>query len=518
MKKSLSLLYIFLVSFLYFGCGGGGSDSSSDKFFALNNGPVMVLNSLNVTNEKPDPNITIIIGGLDNSVKPHTAVTVMNTTSSAQRTVQSNNRGGFVTTLEGSVDDQFRIMSNGVDTTIGSIFFLDLNRDTRVKLMSGAVNRNLASLERAPNIIKIFNDRAYVINSLSDNIYIFDITHNPPVRTGIIVLPQFSDPLNMAFLDETHAYVTNTVSQNVAIVNLDDKSCEAVISQTGGNFEPCDEVIPADEGSFVNPAGIAIANGKVYVANQNLDTDFSPLGNGYITVINTANNQVIKTIETTGEGTSGTSTGLRLINDKLYVINSGNVLFDFGTGEFKCDTSSPVTIDIINTVSDTIEDSIDFPLSEANPFVCAPDSIVPDPYNKFAYFGSQLAGVLFKIDLESNTLLRGAANPIIITNTDELDQTSDIAFNSSGYGFIALFNTDRIIAFDPEIDDVDPFPFVAEFPVGIRGDDPSSDLFEGVQALAIDDSGNPDLYYITSIIQGSESLGSVETSLFVPED
>lgn len=517
MNMSLNFLFIFLLSILYIACGGS-SNSDGDKFFALNNGPVMILNNVNLTNEKVVPNNTVIIGGLDKSVNPHTGVTVINTTSSTERTLQSNNRGGFVTTLEGSVEDQFRIISKGVDTTIGSIFFLDLSRDTRVKLMSEAVNRNLANLERAPNVIKIFNNRAYVINSLSDNIYIFDITQNPPVRTGTIVLPQFSDPLNMAFLDNTHAYVTNTVSQNVAIVNLVDESCEAVISQTEGNFEPCDEVIPADEGSFNNPAGIAISNGKVYVANQNLDTDFSPLGNGYITVINTANNQVIKTIDTTGEGTSGTSTGLRVINDKLYVVNSGNVLFDFGTGEFTCDTSSPITIDIINTTSDTIEDSIEFPLSEANPFVCAPDVIVPDPDNKFAYLGSQLAGVLFKIDLESNTMLRGTSNPIIITNTDELDSTSDIVFNSSGYGFIALFNTDRIIAFDPEIDDINPFPFVAELPAGIRGDDPSSDIFEGVQALAINDNSNPDLYYITSIISGSESLGSIDTSLFVPEN
>ncbi len=198
----------------------------------------------------------------------------------------------------------------------------------------------------------------------------------------------------------------------------------------------------------------------------------------------------------------------------MYVVNSGNVLFDFETSLFSCDISSPSSIDIIDTETDTIEDSIDFPLSAINPFVCSPESIIASPDGNFAYIGSQLSGVLFKIDLNTNDLLRDSTNPIIITDVEGLDATLDIEFNSEGYGFVAMFNSDTVFAFDPKIDDLTPFPFLSEFPVGLRGDDPGSDLFEGPQALAIRENGNsPDLYFITGI---SEQLGSIDTSLFIP--
>lgn len=513
MKKLMQFTFIIFTAAIYISCGGGeGSDE--DKFFAMNNGPVMILDKLNITNQIFDPANTIVVGGLDGSVKTRTEVSIVNLTTLEERTVLSNNRGGFITAIEGSVNDQFRIVSNGVDTTINSVLYIDLNLDTRIALMSGAVNRNLAQLGSAPTTIEIFNDHAYVLNGLSDNIQIFDITHNPPVQTGVIALPLNSDPLGIAFLDDTHAYVSNTINENLAIINLEDESCEAVISQIEGDFTPCDDLILVNEGSFVNPAGIAITNGKVYVANQNLDANFSPIGKGFVTVIDTDTNQVETIIDATGEGTSGTGSGINIINDKLYLVNSGNVLFDFDNGTFACDPESPISIDIINITTDTLEDSIEFPLSNINPFVCAPEVITAGPDNEFAYLGSQLAGVLFKIDLDTNTLLRGAGNPIIITNVDELDSTSDIAFNSSGYGFISLFNTDRVFAFDPEIDAVSPYPFIAEFPVGLRGDNPTSNLFDGPQAFAIADNGiDPDLFFITGI---SEKLGSINTTLFTP--
>jgi len=469
----------------------------------------------NELNQNVDPNTTVVVGGLDGAVNSNAQVSITNLETLEQRIVRSNNRGGFIATLTGSVLDHFRIVSGGNSITIDSMVFIDLPLDTRIKLMGGAVNRNLAKLGSVPTRIEIYNNRAYVLNGFSDNIQIFDITLNPPIQTGTIVLPLGSDPVGIAFLNDTHAYVTNLVSDNVSIVNIQDNSCEAVITQVDGDFEPCDEVILVDEGTFVNPAGIAISNGKVYVANQNIDKFFTPIDNGFITVIDSESNEIETIIEATGEGTSGTGKGITLINDKVYVVNSGNTLFDLDTFLFTCDTNSPSSIDIINTDTDTIEDSIDFPLSEINPFVCAPEAIAATPDNKFAYITSQLTGVLFKIDLDSNTLLRGSNNPIIITSTDGLDATFDIKFNEIGYGFVAMFNTDRIFAFDPKIDDISPFPFLAEFPVGLRGDNPDLDFFDGPQALAINDNNNtPDLYFITGI---SEQLGSIDTSLFVPE-
>jgi len=512
MKSFLYATIAVITSLYIVACGSDSFDP--DKFFALNNGPVMVLN--NELNQNVNPNTTVVVGGLDGAVNANRQVTITNLETLEQRIVQSNNRGGFIAALTGSVLDQFTIVSGGNSITIDSMVFIDLPLDTRIKLMGGAVNRNLAKLGSVPTRIEIYNNRAYVLNGFSDNIQIFDITQNPPVQTGTIVLPLGSDPVGIAFLNNTHAYVTNLISENVAIVNIEEQSCETIISQVDGDFIPCQEVILVDEGTFDNPAGIVISNDKVYVANQNLDDFFTPIDNGFITVINPESNEIETIIDATGEGTSGTGKGITVINEKIYVVNSGNVLFDFETFEFTCDANSPTSIDIINTDTDTIEDSIDLPLSDINPFVCSPESIASTPDNNFAYIGSQIAGVLFKIDLSDNTLLRGMDNPIIITGVDGLDATFDIKFNEKGYGFVAMFNTDRVFAFDPKIDDISPFPFLAEFPVGLKGDDPDSDFIDGPQALAITDNGqDPDLYFITGI---SSQLGSINTSLFVPPE
>ncbi|NIP37678.1 MAG: hypothetical protein GWO07_07305, partial [Candidatus Dadabacteria bacterium] len=465
-------------------------------------------------NQNANPNTTIVVGGLDGAANSNALVSITNIETSEERIVRSNSRGGFIAALTGSPFDEFQIISGGNSITIGSQVDIDVPLDTRIKLMNGAVNRNLAQLGSVPTTIEIFNDRAYVLNGFSDNIQVFDITQNPPVQAGTVTLPLGSDPVGIAFLNNTHAYVTNLISQTVSIVNIQDMSCEAIISQEDGNFAPCDEVILVEEGSFANPAGIVITNDKVYVANQNINELFVPVDNGFITVIDSDTNEIEKFIKATGEGTSGTGKGIKVIGDYIYVVNSGNVLFDFETFLFSCDTESPSSIDVIDTKKDKIDDSIEFALSEINPFVCSPESITASPDGDFAYIGSQLAGVLFKIDLDTNSLIRGADNPIIVTGVDDLDSTSDIEFNSEGYGFISMFNSDRVFAFDPKIDDVSPFPFLGEFPVGLRGDDPGSDFFDGPQLLAITDNGqNPDLFFITGI---SEQLGSVDTSLFIP--
>ena len=512
--KSFLYAAIAVITSLYIIACGGSDSFDPDKFFALNNGPVMILN--NELNQNVDPNTTVVVGGLDGAVNSNAQVSITNLETLEQRIVRSNNRGGFIAALTGSVLDQFRIVSGGNSITIDSMVFIDLPLDTRIKLMGGAVNRNLAKLGSVPTRIEIYNNRAYVLNGFSDNIQIFDITQKPPVQTGTIVLPLGSDPVGIAFLNNTHAYVTNLISENVAIVNIEEQSCETIISQVDGDFIPCQEVILVDEGTFDNPAGIVISNDKVYVANQNLDDFFTPIDNGFITVINPESNEIETIIDATGEGTSGTGKGITMINEKIYVVNSGNVLFDFETFEFTCDADSPTSIDIINTDTDTIEDSIDLPLSDINPFVCSPEAISATPDNNLAYIGSQISGVLFKINLSDNTLLRGTDNPIIITGVDGLDATFDIKFNSNAYGFVAMFNTDRVFAFDPKIDDISPFPFLAEFPVGLKGDDPDSDFIDGPQALAITDNGqDPDLYFITGI---SSQLGSINTSLFVPPE
>ena len=202
------------------------------------------------------------------------------------------------------------------------------------------------------------------------------------------------------------------------------------------------------------------------------------------------------------------------IDGILYVLNNGNILFDFETSEFTCDTSFPPSIDIIDTANDAIFDTIDIPLSEQNPTVCLPNNLTATS-DGFAYTGLGLVGALLKVDLFEGTVINGTNNPIIITDLLGLNNTADVAIKD-GVLFTTLFNTDQIAVLDTNNDEVDPFPYITPFPAGIRGDDPNSQLFDGVQSLAIRpgvsgvDFTGADIYFITGI---SEQLGSVDSTL-----
>ena len=199
------------------------------------------------------------------------------------------------------------------------------------------------------------------------------------------------------------------------------------------------------------------------------------------------------------------------IDDIIYAMNNGNVLFDFETSEFTCDTDFPPSIDLIDSANDSIFDTIDIPLSEQNPTVCLPNNLTATS-DGFGYTGLGLVGALLKVDLFEGTVINGTNNPIIITDLSGLNNTADVAIKD-GLLFTSLFNSDQIAVLDTDTDQVDPFPYIAPFPAGIRADNPNSTLFDGVQSLAIrpgDNFTGADLYFITGI---SGQLGSVDTTL-----
>ena len=135
----------------------------------------------------------------------------------------------------------------------------------------------------------------------------------------------------------------------------------------------------------------------------------------------------------------------------------------------------------------------------------------------YGYSGLGLVGALLKFDLIERTVLNGTDNPIIITDLSGLNFTSDIAIRDNLL-FTTLFNSDQMAVLDTNIDQVNPFPYIAPLPLGIRADNPNSDLFEGAQGLVIRpgikgvDFQGPDIYYMNAIF-GAESLGSVNSDL-----
>jgi hypothetical protein len=479
---------------------GVGSGSEGQQFFALTNSP------------------EIVVGGIKGSVGGGAIVQVRNLSNGQERQTTASGDGSFVITLEGSIGDTIGISAPGVDVAVEVMFVSEVSPEIRQEIMSGAVRRNLAAFEGFLTGIEIRGNKAYVLNFFN-RIEIFNCDQNPPQRIGEIALPPNSDPVGIAFLDDTLAYVVNNIGQSVALVNVETMQCELLIVRSD-SVPPAtsicqNQVITVAPKFFEDPSAIAIApNGKVYVTNNNLDDSFEPIGNGFITVINSETNLVISRID----ATRANSNGITAIDNKLYVVNSGDTDFDFVTEENSCDFGFPPSIDVIDTQSDARIGTINISLSAQNPNVCSPNNIESTPDEKFGYLGLGLVGALLKVDLENNTVVNGPSNPIIVTDDpNELNFTADVKIRNDGLGFTTLFNTDQIVVFDTaNNDEVNPFPFIATFPAGLRADDPNSEFFDGVQNLAIRSDGDfPDLFFITGL---SSKMGSVNTSLILPPE
>ena len=207
---------------------------------------------------------------------------------------------------------------------------------------------------------------------------------------------------------------------------------------------------------------------------------------------------------------------MEVIDGTLYAVNSGSTIFDPDSGTFTCNTDFPPSIDLINVQTNSVVDTINIPLSPQNPLVCLPNSFAVTD-DGFGYLGLGLGGALLKVDLISGDVINGTGNPIVITDTTGLNFTSDIAIRDNLL-FVTLFNSDQIAVLNTDNDELNPFPYMAPFPAGIRAFDPDADLFDGVQLLAIRpgvpgvDFQGPDIFFTTGIF-GNEHLGSVDTTL-----
>lgn len=472
-----------------------------------NSGEEAIVSSILAVAEFEGDNEIIKVGGLPDSVPPGSQVVVTNLDTDETKETTGLPDGSFAPEFEASTDNIFRVevFDNGelVDST-----------DLSVITLESLVNKDLALLGNFPSSLEIRDGRAYVTNSGSNNVQVFDIDQNPPVEVGMIVLPPASNPLNIAFISDQQALVTNNIGQTAAVVNLETLECEKLYTrQEGVDFEPCNEAINLGTGRFEEPSGVLVIGNTAYVSNNNLDANFNPNGNGFITVID-LNTDSSFTVQSNGANPSG----MVIAGEEIFIVNAGDINFNPIDSSFTCNQSFPPSIDVLNINSNTIVENIPIPLSETNPNVCSPGAIATTPGNDFAYVGLGLAGALLKVDLVNSQLVNGLDDPIVITSLNGLNFTADIVIDEKGIGFTSLFNSDQIAVFDTSTDEINPFPVIAPFPAGI-GASNSVTAFEGVQSLAINQNSTgenfaaPNIFFTTGI---SAQLGSINANTIQP--
>ena len=131
---------------------------------------------------------------------------------------------------------------------------------SKVNLDSGEVAVNAVSLDHAPNDIAIVGSRAYIVNSTSNNVQIVDLFSEETV--GAIEILKGMNPYYIAIENEQRAFVSNWLTGNVSVLDLDSQTETDTIT-TGGV-----------------PQGLCVASDRLFVTDINLDLQNFTYGPG----------------------------------------------------------------------------------------------------------------------------------------------------------------------------------------------------------------------------------------------
>ena len=192
-----------------------------------------------------------------------------------------------------------------------------------VDLETDSVYNNVATVGTWPNQLVYKDDKLYCVNSGSNNIMIFDVD-NFTATPGVIDLGTGHNPQNMVFVNDDIAYVSCSISNKVLKVNVTTKTVLAQI----------------DAG--IGTTGIAEVDGKIYASNTAYDAATWGYGPGTVTVINTADNAVVTTIDV---AKNPFSVGVAP-DGKVHVVCTGNYWSEWGK------------VMVVDPATDTVVDSV----------------------------------------------------------------------------------------------------------------------------------------------------------------
>ncbi|MFH1811969.1 MAG: hypothetical protein ABIJ09_24740 [Pseudomonadota bacterium] len=117
---------------------------------------------------------------------------------------------------------------------------------------------------------------------------------------------------------------------------------------------------------------------------------------------------------------------------------------------------------------------------QANLGRLAPGAVALSPDGQSLYVSSMLKPEIYKLDVASGQILRGASDPIRLFSASEVQSLFGLEAHPMGLLFATCFNSDQVFVVDTANDSVSPWPFVKPLQVGEGGQ-----AFAGAQALAL---------------------------------
>ncbi len=256
-----------------------------------------------------------------------------------------------------------------------------------------------------PNHLCFNNGNGYLINSGENSIQVFDETTLTPLYS--IDIGVNSNPWMTILRPETSTgYVPNFVSGDVAVVNLIQQQVYARIKVGTG------------------PEGGALIETKLYIANTSWNYEIYDFLQGTVSVINTANNQVIKTINTDKNP------------QHIIAFPARKEVHVICTGKNGGSDSDDGKINIINTDTDTIIHTINIGGSPGAYAVHSDDKIV---------YLTGVGGVQ-AYNFETREIVYGSANYLIAGQNPDNDFFSGITIDPIYQRiYICNFTYDKII-------------------------------------------------------------------------
>ncbi len=268
------------------------------------------------------------------------------------------------------------------------------NSVATVDLATDQVTANALTVGSSPNQVLVASGMVYVVNSLTNNVMVFNAASLAPV--GTINVGDGTNPMNIAVVG-TKAYIACWKSNEVRVADL---STRAVTKS-----------IPAGAGT----TGIVAVNGKVFATNSGYTGDaYLP---GVVTVISAASDAVIDSV----------SVG---VNPVVAAVGPDGNVHVLCTGNY---ADVPGVVSVIDPSSDRIVRTI--------PIGGAPGALAfsPDGTAFVGYFSDGMA----TYNGRTYAIIDSSSHPVLRKGG------TGIAVDAAGNIYVADFGYDLVYKLDP---------------------------------------------------------------------
>jgi len=268
---------------------------------------------------------------------------------------------------------------------------------SRVDLNSGQVTTNVLNLGSAPNDIIIEGTTAYVVNSTSNNVQVINLETAETI--GTIEIYQGLNPYSIAMDHQEHAYAPNFLTGNVSVLDLESRQ-ETTALTTGGA-----------------PEGACVYEDKLFVTDVNYTGSWT-YGQGLVHVFSLPGMNPMGAIEV-GLNPQAIKAGP---DSRLHVVCTG----DFNDISGRIDIIDPATLEVVDSIM----------------IGGSPGSLAFN-FESVGFLGAGGwggEGRVLSYNALTHQVIHGAQNPITVPSA-----ATGVAAMASGHFLVCCFETDQVV-------------------------------------------------------------------------